>query len=264
MGKTIVITSGKGGVGKTTVTVNVGAALAQNGKSVLLVDADLGLRNLDLMLGVENRIVYDVVDVLEGRCRVRQAIVKNKRNEKLALLPASQTQNKDAIRPGQLKLLLSELRNSYDYILIDCPAGIEQGFNNAIEGAEEAIIVCTPEIASVRDADRVAGLLAVSEVDSIRLVVNRVKQELVRKREMMSVADVEEILGISAIGAIPEDSAVVRAANLGEPLVYTAHSLASGEYFKIARKLMGVREADATKNSVSAWFERLFGIKEAG
>ena len=264
MGKAIVITSGKGGVGKTTVTVNVGAALAKSGKNVLLIDADLGLRNLDLMLGVENRIVYDIVDVLEGRCRVRQAVVKNKRNERLALLPASQTKNKDAIKPGQLKMLISELRNSYDYILIDCPAGIEQGFSNAIEGAEEAIIVCTPEISSVRDADRVAGLLAVSEVDSVHLVVNRVKQELIRKREMMSVSDVEEILGISAIGAVPEDPAVVRAANLGEPLVYALHSHAGNEYLKIARKIMGVREIDNTKNSVSAWFDRLFGTKEAG
>ncbi len=263
MGKAIVITSGKGGVGKTTATVNIGAALAESGKSVLLLDADLGLRNLDLMLGVENRIVYDVVDVLQGRCRVRQAVVKNKKNERLALLPASQTKNKDAIKKGQMQMLISELRNSYDFILIDCPAGIEQGFNNAVEGAEEAIIVCTPEISSVRDADRVAGLLAGSEIDSVKLVVNRVRNDLVRKREMMSVQDVEEILGLNAIGAVPEDPLVVRAANLGEPLIYSLRSQAGLEYKRIAQKLMGLREPTPVKNGVGQFFERLFGNKTA-
>ena len=263
MGKAIVVTSGKGGVGKTTATVNIGAALAESGMSVLLMDADLGLRNLDLMLGVENRIVYDIVDVLEGRCRLRQAIVKNKRNERLALLPASQTKNKDAIKKGQMQMLIGEIRNSYDFILIDCPAGIEQGFNNAVEGAEEAIIVCTPEISSVRDADRVAGLLAGSEIDSVKLVVNRVRSELVRKREMMSVQDVEEILGLNAIGAVPEDPLVVRAANLGEPLIYSLRSPAGQEYKRIAQKLMGQREPNVPKSGVGWFFERLFGNKTA-
>lgn len=259
MGRSIVITSGKGGVGKTTATVNIGAALAQSGKNVLLMDADLGLRNLDLMLGVENRIVYDVVDVLEGRCRVRQAIVKNKSNERLALLPASQTKNKDAIKSGQMQKLINELKSNYDFILIDCPAGIEKGFSNAVEGADEAIIVCTPEIASVRDADRVAGLLAGSEVDKVRLLVNRVKNELVRKHEMMSVTDVEEIMGITAIGAVPDDPMVVRAANLGEPLVNWMRSGASREYKKVAYKLLGLRETEPQSKNIRLMLRRLFG-----
>lgn len=264
MGKTIVITSGKGGVGKTTATVNIGAALAEMGKNVLLIDADLGLRNLDLMMGVENRIVYDVVDVLEGRCRLRQAVVRNKRNERLALLPASQTRNKNAIKEGQLKTLLAEIRDSYDFLLIDCPAGIEQGFNNAIEGAEEAVLICTPEIASVRDGDRVAGLLASSEVDKVQLVVNRIKPEMVRRREMMSVQDIEEILGLKAIGAVPEDSLVVRSANLGEPLIYSTRSIAGQEYKRIAQRLMGVRDISDKKSGMSTFMQKLFGIKAAG
>lgn len=264
MGKAIVVTSGKGGVGKTTATVNIGAALAEQGKNVLLIDADLGLRNLDLMMGVENRIVYDVVDVLEGRCRLRQAVVRNKRNDRLALLPASQTRNKDALKEGQLKNLIQEVRDSYDFILIDCPAGIEQGFSNAVEGAEEAVLVCTPEIASVRDADRVAGLLAASEVDGVRLVVNRVRADLVRKREMMSVEDIEEILGLKAVGAVPEDPLVVRAANLGEPLIYSVRSAAGQEYRKIAQKLAGLREIPDRKHGMGAWVQKLLGVKAAG
>lgn len=259
MGRSLVITSGKGGVGKTTATVNIGAALAQSGKNVLLMDADLGLRNLDLMLGVENRIVYDVVDVLEGRCRARQAIVKNKSNERLALLPASQTKNKDAIKTGQMQMLINELKSSYDFILIDCPAGIEKGFCNAVEGADEAIIVCTPEIASVRDADRVAGLLAGSEVDKVRLLVNRVKSDLVRRREMMSVEDVEEIMGLSAIGAVPDDPMVVRVANLGEPLVNWMRSPAGREYKQVAYKLMGVRSTESERVNIRGMIRRLFG-----
>ena len=263
MGKTLVVTSGKGGVGKTTVTVNVGAALAKEGMNVLLIDADLGLRNLDLMMGLENRIVYDIVDVLEGRCRLRQAVVRSRQEERLAMLPASQTRNKNALEKGQMKALIEEMQDSYDYVLTDCPAGIEQGFCNAVEGAQEALLVCTPEVASVRDADRVAGLLAVSETDKVHLIVNRVRADMVRRHEMMSVQDVEEILGLHALGAVPEDPLVVRAANLGEPLAYAVRSAAGEEYRKIARRLMGQREPESG-GGIGAFMQRIFGIKAAG
>lgn len=263
MGKTLVVTSGKGGVGKTTVTVNVGAALAKEGMNVLLIDADLGLRNLDLMMGLENRIVYDIVDVLEGRCRLRQAVVRSRQEERLAMLPASQTRNKNALEKGQMKALIEEIQDSYDYVLTDCPAGIEQGFCNAVEGAQEALLVCTPEVASVRDADRVAGLLAVSETDKVHLIVNRVRADMVRRHEMMSVQDVEEILGLHALGAVPEDPLVVRAANLGEPLAYAVRSAAGEEYRKIARRLMGQREPESG-GRIGAFMQRIFGIKAAG
>lgn len=263
MGKTLVVTSGKGGVGKTTVTVNVGAALAKEGMNVLLIDADLGLRNLDLMMGLENRIVYDIVDVLEGRCRLRQAVVRSRQEERLAMLPASQTRNKNALEKGQMKALIEEIQDSYDYVLTDCPAGIEQGFCNAVEGAQEALLVCTPEVASVRDADRVAGLLAVSETDKVHLIVNRVRADMVRRHEMMSVQDVEEILGLHALGAVPEDPLVVRAANLGEPLAYAVRSAAGEEYRKIARRLMGQREPESG-GGIGAFMQRIFGIKAAG
>ena len=263
MGKTLVVTSGKGGVGKTTVTVNVGAALAKEGMNVLLIDADLGLRNLDLMMGLENRIVYDIVDVLEGRCRLRQAVVRSRQEERLAMLPASQTRNKNALEKGQMKALIEEIQDSYDYVLTDCPAGIEQGFCNAVEGAQEALLVCTPEVASVRDADRVAGLLAVSETDKVHLIVNRVRADMVRRHEMMSVQDVEEILGLHALGAVPEDPLVVRAANLGEPLAYAVRSAAGEEYRKIARRLMGQREPESG-GGIGAFMQRIFGIEAAG
>ena len=263
MGKTLVVTSGKGGVGKTTVTVNVGAALAKEGMNVLLIDADLGLRNLDLMMGLENRIVYDIVDVLEGRCRLRQAVVRSRQEERLAMLPASQTRNKNALEKGQMKALIEEIQDSYYYVLTDCPAGIEQGFCNAVEGAQEALLVCTPEVASVRDADRVAGLLAVSETDKVHLIVNRVRADMVRRHEMMSVQDVEEILGLHALGAVPEDPLVVRAANLGEPLAYAVRSAAGEEYRKIARRLMGQREPESG-GGIGAFMQRIFGIKAAG
>lgn len=263
MGKTLVVTSGKGGVGKTTVTVNVGAALAKEGMNVLLIDADLGLRNLDLMMGLENRIVYDIVDVLAGRCRLRQAVVRSRQEERLAMLPASQTRNKNALEKGQMKALIEEIQDSYDYVLTDCPAGIEQGFCNAVEGAQEALLVCTPEVASVRDADRVAGLLAVSETDKVHLIVNRVRADMVRRHEMMSVQDVEEILGLHALGAVPEDPLVVRAANLGEPLAYAVRSAAGEEYRKIARRLMGQREPESG-GGIGAFMQRIFGIKAAG
>jgi len=263
MGRTIVITSGKGGVGKTTTTANIGAALANGGANVLLIDSDIGLRNLDLIMGLENRVIFDIVDVLEGRCRIKQAIVKDKKNERLQLLPASQTRDKSAINEKQMRSLLDELRSSYDYILIDCPAGIEQGFKNAIAGADEAIIVCTPEVASIRDADRVIGLLASSDVNHIKLVVNRYNYDLVKRGDMLTVKDIEEILGVKAIGVIPDDEMVVRSSNIGEPIVNMVRSLAGKAYQDIAERLAGrdiPLNLKSFKPSLGTLFGKLLGI----
>jgi len=264
MGRIIVVTSGKGGVGKTTTTANIGMALANAGKEVLLIDTDIGLRNLDVILGLENRIVFDLVDVVEGRCRLRQAIIKDKKNEMLSLLPASQTRDKSAVSEQQMRNLTHELREMYDFILIDCPAGIEQGFRNAIAGADEAIIVCVPEVSSVRDADRIIGLMAVSEVNRTSLVINRIRPELVRRGDMLSIADVEEILGIKTLGAVLDDEGVVRAANLGEAIVNITKSLAGSEYINIAKRLMGETVPLSykwMKPGFGAFMERLLGIE---
>ena len=264
MGKVIVVTSGKGGVGKTTATANIGSALAAQGHSVLLLDADIGLRNLDLLLGLENRIVFDIVDVLEGRCRLKQAVVKDKRNEKLCLLPASQTREKNAVNEEQMKELLLELKAAYDYVMIDCPAGIEQGFKNAIAGADEAIVVCTPEVASIRDADKVIGLLGVSDVSKTSLVVNRMKEDMVKRGDMLGVEDIEDILGVKTIGIIPEDELVVRAANLGEPVVNIFKSGSGIAYCEIARRIAGEAlpvNYKLHKSGIGAFFMRLLGIE---
>ena len=239
MGRVIVVTSGKGGVGKTTACANIGAALAKAGKEVLLIDTDIGLRNLDTVLGLENRIVFDLVDVIENKCRIKQAIIRDRRNEHLSLMAASQTRDKNAVNEAQMKHLLSELRDQYDFILLDCPAGIEQGFKNAIAGAEEALVVCTPEVSSVRDADRVIGLMAAGEIAHTSLVVNRIKPDMVSRGDMLAVEDVEDILGQKAIGAVLDDAAVVKASNLGEAVISMPKSLAGREYENIARRLMG-------------------------
>jgi len=242
MSKIIVITSGKGGVGKTTTTANLGMALAKRGRQVAVVDADFGLRNLDLLLGLENRIVYTAVEVLSGECRLEQAIVKDKRQPRLVLLPAAQNRMKDAIAPEQMTQLVDMLVSKYDYILIDSPAGIERGFQNAIAPAKEAVIVTTPEIAAVRDADRVIGLLEANGIRRISLIVNRIRPHMVRVDEMMSVEDVEEILAISLIGIIPDDEKVIMSTNRGEPLVLSETPSNAGIAFdNIARRLEGER-----------------------
>jgi septum site-determining protein MinD len=213
MGRIIVITSGKGGVGKTTCTANLGMALARLGKKVALMDADFGLRNLDLLLGLENRVVYTALDVVSGQCRLDQALVKDKRQSQLVLLPAAQSRDKDAITPDQMKQLALELSQRFDYVLVDCPAGIEMGFRNAIAAAQEALVVTTPEIAAVRDADRVVGLLEANRIKTINLVVNRLRPAMVQANDMMSVQDVQEILSIPLIGVIPDDEQVIVSTN---------------------------------------------------
>ncbi|MEB3826291.1 septum site-determining protein MinD [Phormidium sp. CCY1219] len=240
MSRIIVITSGKGGVGKTTTTANIGMALAKRGHTVAVVDADFGLRNLDLLLGLENRIVYTAVEVIAGHCRLEQALVKDKRQPQLALLPAAQNRMKDAVTPAQMKQIVSELVDKFDFILVDCPAGIEMGFQNAIAAAEEAIIVTTPEIAAVRDADRVVGLLEAHDVKKINLVVNRLKPAMVESNDMMSVEDVQEILAINLLGIIPDDERVIVSTNRGEPLVLSDNlSMAGVAFDNIARRLEG-------------------------
>ena len=219
MSEVIVITSGKGGVGKTTTTANVGTGLAQLNKKVVLIDTDIGLRNLDVVMGLENRIVYNLVDVVEGNCKIKQALIKDKKYPELYLLPSAQTRDKTSVTPEQMKKLTDELREEFDYILLDCPAGIEQGFKNAIAGADRAIVVTTPEVSAIRDADRIIGLLEANEVQKTELIVNRLRMDMVKRGDMMSVEDVCDILAIPLLGAVPDDENIVISTNQGEPLV---------------------------------------------
>ncbi len=239
MGEVIVITSGKGGVGKTTTTANLGASLAMQGKKVALVDTDIGLRNLDVVMGLENRIVYDIVDVVEEKCKLRQALIKDKRYTELFLLPAAQTRDKSAINEEQMKELTIKLKEEFDYILIDCPAGIEQGFKNAIAGADRAIVVTTAEISAIRDADRIIGLLEASEIKNPELVVNRLKPSMVRRGEMMDVDDIVDLLSIELIGVVPDDEYVVTQTNKGEPVVSNRKAPSGRAYLEIARRILG-------------------------
>ncbi len=239
-GRVIVITSGKGGVGKTTTSANIGTALAKNGSSVVLVDTDIGLRNLDLLLGLENRIVYTLVDVVEERCKLKQALVKDKKNPNLCLLAAAQTRDKSAVTADQLKEITEQLQEDFDYVLVDCPAGIEEGFKTAISGATEAIVVTTPEMSAVRDADRIIGLLeAKDEIKSYKLLVNRVRPNMVESNDMMSVDDVVDILSCELIGVIPEDTGIITSTNKGEPIVNDENSMAGKAYINVAKRIMG-------------------------
>ena len=255
MGRAIVITSGKGGVGKTTATANLGAALAMLGKSVVLLDADIGLRNLDVVMGLENRIVFHVVDVLQGRCTAQKALIKDRRVENLYLLPASQSDDKDCVTPEQMRALIIELKASHDYVIIDCPAGIEQGFRNAIAGADEAIVVATPEVSSIRDADRVVGLLAQQNIPT-RLIVNRISPHLVKRGDMLSQADVIEILALEILGAIPLDEEIVSSTNKGMPASVSGKSAAAREFNAISRRIAGV-ETDMVRETGVGFFARI-------
>ena len=238
MSEVIVITSGKGGVGKTTTTANVGTGLAMLNKKVVMIDTDIGLRNLDVVLGLENRIVYNLVDVVEGKCRLKQALIKHKKYPELCLLPSAQTRDKDAVSPEQMKALIDELKPEFDYILLDCPAGIEQGFKNAIAGADRALVVTTPEVSAIRDADRIIGLLEANDIHKINLIVNRLRMDMVKRGDMMSIEDVIDILAIDLIGAVPDDEHIVIATNQGEPLAGDS-SLAGTAYMNICKRILG-------------------------
>ena len=239
-GRVIVITSGKGGVGKTTTNANIGTALARAGKKVVMVDTDLGLRNLDLLLGLENRIVYTIVDVVEERCKLKQALVKDKKNPNLCLLAAAQTRDKSAVTEEQLKNICDELKEQFDFVLVDCPAGIEQGFQNAVAGATEAIVVTTPEMSAVRDADRIIGLLeAKEEIKSYKLLINRYRPNMAASKDMMSKDDVVEILSAELLGIIPEDTGIITSTNKGEPIVNDDNSLAGRAYRNVAQRIIG-------------------------
>ena len=238
MSEVIVITSGKGGVGKTTTSANIGTGLAILGKRTVLIDTDIGLRNLDVVMGLENRIVYNLVDVVEGNCRMKQALIRDKRYPNLYLLPSAQTRDKTAVSPEQMKKLVDDLRDEFDYILLDCPAGIERGFQNAIAGADRALVVTTPEVSAIRDADRIIGLLEATDMGMIDLIVNRIRMDMVRRGDMMSMEDVMDILAVNVIGVVPDDESIVISTNQGEPLVGMG-SLAGQAFLNICRRIMG-------------------------
>jgi len=264
MGEVIVITSGKGGVGKTTTTANIGTGLSLLGKKVVLIDTDIGLRNLDVVMGLENRIVYDLVDVIEGNCRVKQALIRDKRYEGLHLLPAAQTRDKSAVNPEQMVKLLDEIKRDFDYVLIDCPAGIEQGFKNAIAGANRAIVVTTPEVSAVRDADRIIGLLEANDVKDTKLLVNRVRVDMVKRGDMMNIDDIIDILAVKLIGVVPDDEKIVVSTNRGEPAVTDSKSLAGRSYRDITRRIMGEDipiEDICSEESLIIKIKKMFGFK---
>ena len=259
MGEVIVITSGKGGVGKTTTTANIGAGLAKLNKKVVVIDTDLGLRNLDVVMGLENRIVYNLVDVIEGNCRMKQALIKDKRYESLYLLPSAQTRDKSAISPEQMKKLTEELAEEFDYVLLDCPAGIEQGFRNAIAGATRALVVTTPEVSAIRDADRIIGLLEKNKIKKINLIINRIRIDMVKRGDMMSVDDVSEILSIDLLGVIPDDEYVVVATNQGEPVI-ELDALSGKAYHNICRRIVGEDVTFLNLNQSTSVFKKFTRI----
>ena len=239
--KVITVTSGKGGVGKTTVTANLAAALAMMGNKVVTIDADIGLRNLDVVMGLENRIVYDLVDVVEGRCRIRQAMIKDKRQPELYLIPAAQTRDKMAVSPSDMVLVCDQLREEMDYILLDSPAGIERGFRNALAPADQVLIVTNPEVSAVRDADRIVGLIEAEEKGPAKLIINRLKPAMVARGDMLSIEDVLDILMIDLIGVVPEDESVLVASNQGTPIAMASvNGSSAGQSIRnIARRLQG-------------------------
>lgn len=238
-GKVVTITSGKGGVGKTTATANLGVALARLGNRVVAMDADIGLRNLDVVMGLENRIVYDLVDVIEWRCRLRQALIRDKRLEDLFLLPAAQTRDKSAVNASDMIRICDQLRSQFDYIVIDSPAGIEQGYRNAVAPADFVLIVTNPEISAVRDADRVIGLVEADGKDPPRLIINRLDPDLVQRGDMLDTADIVEILAVELVGIVPEDPSILVATNRGQPVALDGRSPAGQAFQNIARRLLG-------------------------
>lgn len=257
MSEVIVVTSGKGGVGKTTTSANIGTGLAMMEKKVCLVDADIGLRNLDVVMGLENRIVYNLIDVIEGHCRLKQALIKDKRLPNLFLLPAAQTRDKDAVTPDQMRTLCAQLKEEFDFVIIDCPAGIEQGFKNAIAGADRAVVVTTPEISAIRDADRIIGLLEASELRNSKLIVNRIRLDMVKRGDMMSVDDVVEILAIDLIGTVPDDENIVISTNNGDPIVTNQTSPSGKAYMNICKRIQGEEVPFIDFNADKGFFRKL-------
>ncbi|HNS62871.1 MAG TPA: septum site-determining protein MinD [Anaerolineaceae bacterium] len=256
----VTVSSGKGGVGKTTTSANLAVALAMSGQKVVCIDADIGLRNLDVILGLENRIVYDLVDVVEGRCRLRQAMIRDKRLPELYLIPAAQTRDKSAVTPSDMVRLADELRSEVDWIIIDCPAGIERGFRNALAPADMVIVVTNPEVSAVRDADRIIGLVEAEEKGPVRLIINRVNPEMVKRGDMLAADDVLELLAVELIGIIPEDDHVVVSANRGQPVALDPRTRAGTAFHNIARRLNGEQvpfmDLDGRKG-VLGWLTRI-------
>ena len=267
MGEAIVITSGKGGVGKTTTSANIGTALALQGKKVRLVDTDIGLRNLDVVMGLENRIIYDLVDVVEKRCKTHQALVKDKRFDGLLyLLPAAQTVDKSAVNAEQMKELIEELKQDYDYVIIDCPAGIEQGYKNAVSGADKAIVVTTPEVSAVRDADRIIGLLEKEKhMEPPKLIVNRIRNHMMKSGDMLDLDEITQHLSIELIGIVADDEEVIRASNHGEPIALNPNSKASIAYRNIARRILGesipLQSLENQNQGVFSKLKKFFGVR---
>ncbi len=263
-GKVVTVTSGKGGVGKTTATANIGAALASNGHKVVCIDADIGLRNLDVILGLENRIVYDLVDVIEGRCRLRQAMIRDKRLPELYLIPAAQTRDKSAVSPSDMIRLCDELRPDFDWVLIDSPAGIERGFRNAVAPADIVVVITNPEVSAVRDADRIIGLVEAEEKGPARLVINRIKPGMVKRGEMLSVDDVLELLAIDLLGMVPDDENIITGANRGMPVVLNGKSKAGQAFNNIARRLNGETVPFLDLDDEGSFFGRLSRLFRSG
>jgi septum site-determining protein MinD len=267
LAQVITVTSGKGGVGKSTTTANISTALAKLGKKVIAVDFDIGLRNLDMILGLENRIVYDVVDVMEGNCNLAQAVIKDKRTQNLHFLPASQTKDKNVLNKEKVEKFIDELKKDFDYILIDSPAGIESGFEHSIYLADRALIVTTPEISSVRDADRVIGIIdakskkaANGEEVQKHIIVNRIKPELVEKGEMLSIEDVLHILALPLIGVVPDDEDIVKSTNLGEPVALNEKSLVGEAFRRIAKRINGEETEFLDLKSKKGFFGKIKGL----
>jgi septum site-determining protein MinD len=258
MSECIVVTSGKGGVGKTTTSANLGVALTRLGKKVAVVDADIGLRNLDVILGLENRIVYDLVHVIEGECRLKQALIRDKRADGLFLLPAAQTRDKNAVTPAQMRELITNLKKDFDYVLVDCPAGIEQGFKNAVAGADRAVIVTTPEVSAIRDADRIIGMVEAAELPEPELIINRYRPSMVERGDMMNKEDILEILAIPLLGVVPDHEDIIVSANRGLPVAFDEESLVGEAYRRVGRRLGGEPDVPMLDLSVQEGFWTTF------
>lgn len=265
MGEAIVVTSGKGGVGKTTTTANVGTALASFGKSVVVVDGDTGLRNLDVLMGLENRIVFTLIDVVEDKCRLKQALIKDKRLPNLYLLPTAQTRDKNDVSQEQMMKLVQELKKEFDYVMIDCPAGIEQGFENAVVGADKALVVVNPEVTSVRDSDRVIGKLDSKGLENHQLIINRINYDMTKSGEMLDINDILDSLAIELIGVVPDDRSITISTNKGEPIVLDNKAMSGQAFRNIAKRIMGEKvpfmDLESNNESFFSSLKKLFHIK---